>query len=466
MPVRRSKKITTAKNLPKPLSIWQTLGPSFILLGLALGSGELILWPYLSANYGLGLLWGAAMGISFQYLLNTELMRYTLAWGETVFVGWRKISILLPIWFIVSTFIPWSLPGFSSASSEIIHAYLPMISPTVITIGLLLFTGLVLTGGPSLYKTMEKFEKGIVFMSIPLILLLAVLFIRPPDLAEAMTGLVGAGDGWWFFPPGIALASFLGAFAYAGGGGNLNLAHSAYIKEKGFGMGKYAAKIGSIFSDNFQAVKLEGQTFAESTLNRKRWKQWWRLVTLEHGIVFWFTGFVGIVLLSTLSKVLVFGQAAEEGLSFLFLQSEAITAAGLPLLGGVFLVAVAVMLFSTQVIVLEASSRIISENVTLLFYKPGLKFNTSLAFYIALWLQIGLGIFLLLSGLQEPRFILTLAAVLNGAAMMVSFPLIWWLNRMHLRPAYRPGVFRQAGLLVAFGFFVFFVGITLANFSI
>src|SRR3989338_5726921 len=96
-------------SLKSPPSIWKTLGPSFILLGLALGSGELILWPYLTANYGLGLLWGGLLGISFQYVLNTEAMRYTLAWGESVFVGLRKLSILIPVWYIISTFIPWSL---------------------------------------------------------------------------------------------------------------------------------------------------------------------------------------------------------------------------------------------------------------------------------------------------------------------------------------------------------------------
>jgi len=69
------------RNLPTPPSIVRTLGPSFILLGLALGSGELILWPYLTAQYGLGLLWGGLLGITLQFVLNTEAMRYTLAWG-------------------------------------------------------------------------------------------------------------------------------------------------------------------------------------------------------------------------------------------------------------------------------------------------------------------------------------------------------------------------------------------------
>ncbi len=77
----------TLKELPYPPSLWSLLGPSFILLGLGLGSGELILWPYLAAHYGLGIIWGAAIGITLQFFLNMEVERYTLAKGESVFVG-------------------------------------------------------------------------------------------------------------------------------------------------------------------------------------------------------------------------------------------------------------------------------------------------------------------------------------------------------------------------------------------
>src|SRR4030042_2651807 len=106
--------------LPSPPKLIKAIGPSFILLGLALGSGELILWPYLTANYGLGLIWGALLGITFQFFLNLEIMRYSLIWGESVFVGFKRLSRLWPFWFIISTFIPWALPGFSSASAQIL----------------------------------------------------------------------------------------------------------------------------------------------------------------------------------------------------------------------------------------------------------------------------------------------------------------------------------------------------------
>ncbi|MCP4812376.1 MAG: hypothetical protein GY888_07700, partial [Planctomycetaceae bacterium] len=36
------------RDLPEPVPIWRMLGPSIILAGLALGSGEFIFWPYIT----------------------------------------------------------------------------------------------------------------------------------------------------------------------------------------------------------------------------------------------------------------------------------------------------------------------------------------------------------------------------------------------------------------------------------
>jgi hypothetical protein len=90
--------------LLKPPKFRKMVGPSFILLGMGLGSGELIMWPYLAANYGLGIIWAAVIGITFQFFINMEIERYTLINGESVFVGLaRKLKWLSPVWFILST---------------------------------------------------------------------------------------------------------------------------------------------------------------------------------------------------------------------------------------------------------------------------------------------------------------------------------------------------------------------------
>ncbi len=63
------------KPFPKTISFKKLLGPSFIILALGLGSGEVILWPFLVATYGLGIALGALLGITFQYFMNMEIER-------------------------------------------------------------------------------------------------------------------------------------------------------------------------------------------------------------------------------------------------------------------------------------------------------------------------------------------------------------------------------------------------------
>ncbi len=449
--------------LPPPISLRKTIGPSFILLGLALGSGELILWPYLAATYGLGLLWGAVLGVTFQYVLNTEAMRYTLAWGESVFVGFQKIWRWLPIWFILSTFIPWSIPGFSSASAEITHLFLPFIPEKWLAIGFLILVGLLLSAGSTLYSTVEKFQKTVAIVGLPIVFGIAFWLIGINDWGAVAAGLVAKGDGWWFFPPGVAIASFLSAFAYAGAGGNLNLAQSFYIKEKGFGMGKYMGKISALFSGKSAHITLTGQHFADTAENRALWKKWWQLVTKEHLLIFWSLGLLTIIVLSALAFTTVYGQAETQGLSFLFLQAEIIGQNTIPILRSVFLIVAGLMLFGTQVGVLESSSRIISENILLLKRGSEAK-HASRWFYLALWGQIGLGTITYSVGFTEPKLLITTSAILNAMAMMVSFALIYFLNKKHLLKPYRTPVWRQAILwLAALFFFYFLIKIVFPN---
>lgn len=455
----------SARQLPPPMPLWRSLGPSFILLGLALGSGELILWPYLAANWGMGLIWGALLGVSFQFVLNTEAMRYTLYWGESVFVGFRRLSILLPLWFVISTFIPWSLPGFSSAAADIVLFFLgnsmsyldPNVIRLVTTIVLLLLTGLLLSSGKSVYNTMERFQKTIILLGLPFMFMLAFLLTELNDWSSLGWGIVGRGDGWWFFPSGVGVAAFLGAFAYSGAGGNLNLAQSYYIKEKGFGMGRYMEKISSLFGGASKPIQIEGATFVDNPANFKRWQGWWRMVNQEHFLVFWTLGVLTIALLALLAYAMVYGQELTEGINFVFAESIAISQLSTPLFGNFFLLLAAVMLFSTQVGVLESSSRIISENSILLFHNKGRAVNLSRAFYIALWGQIGLGILVYMIGFQEPRMLLTVSAILNAAAMMVSFALVWILNRLRLKKKYWPAKWRTVVMMAAFLFFLYFL---------
>lgn len=448
-------------SLPKVLGFRRLLGPSFILLGLGLGSGELIMWPYLSSQWGMGLIWGAILGITFQYFLNMEIERYTLINGESIFVGLaRKFKIASPIWFIIATLIPWMWPGII-LSSALLISYLFSGSYQVIGIILLLLVGAILTLGPVVYKTQEHFQKALIFIGVPFLFVLTFLITKSHDWSAVFSGLIGRGDGFWFFPKDIPLISFLAAFAYAGAGGTLNLAQSFYIKEKGYGMGKYGGKITSILTGKKSEISLEGKTFTLNPQNLRRFRGWWRSIGLEHALVFWLTGAITIIMLSVLSYATVYGQSDSQGIYFLIQEAQAIGAATLPFVGFLFLLLASTMLFSTQLSVMDATSRIMSENIVIANQKKFPIKNLPKYYYLFLWLLITLGIIIILLDFKEPLQLVTLGAALNAVSMFVYSIAVLWLNLSEKRAILRPSNFRVLILLFEIAFFGLFSLLTL-----
>lgn len=440
--------------LPEPLPIKKIIGPSFIILALGLGSGEVILWPFLSANYGLGIIWGALLGLTFQFFMNMEIERYALAHGESVFVGLARKLPFVPFWFLISTFIPWMWPGIIASSAKFFSTIVGINQSHYVAIVFLLLIGMILSLGPVLYKTVEKLQKTIIMIGVPSIFVISIVLAKPENWITLGKGAIGIGEGFMFLPAGIAIASFLGALAYAGAGGNLNLAQSFYVKEKGYGMGKYAGRITSLLTGASENISLTGTRFEPTPDNLQRFKMWWKNVNIEHFIVFWLTGSVTILLLSLLAYSAVFGQPGnEQGVSFVIREAQFIGERLVPLVGTFFLAVVTVTLFGTQLGVFDATSRILSENVILSSFGKLKEKSIRPLYYIVLWLQILAGIGILLLGFTEPLQLVVTAAVLNAVAMFVHTGLTLWLNMTSLQKEIRPSLFRICAMVLAFLFY-------------
>lgn len=432
------------------------LGPSFILLGLGLGSGEFILWPYLTSNWGMGIIWGAILGVTLQYFINMEIERYALARGESVFVGFARQFKSLPYWFIVSTFLSWIWPGIIATSARLLGEVLGFEKTNLFGIGLLVLIGVILTVGPVLYKTVEKFSTVLITISVPAIFMLSLYLSSKNDLLDLVIGATKFG----YIPEGLPIASFLAAFAFAGAGGNLNLAQSYYVKEKGYGMGKYGGKITSILTGKLENLKLTGSKFVINSENLEKFKAWWKVTNLEHLVVFWLGGIISICLLALLAYSTVNGVPnLPTGVDFIITESQVISSRLGQLVGTAFLLIGGFMLFNTQLTVLDATSRIMSEN-TLILTKKG---SLPKIYYAYLWLQILFGIVIFLFDFGQPLLLLTISAVLNAIAMFVHIGLTLNLNMRELEKEIRPDLFRITMIIGAFLFFGYFSFKTIAN---
>lgn len=451
--------------LPKPpTSIFKLLGPSFILLGLGLGTGELILWPYLVANWGFGIIWGAALGISMQFFLNMEIERYALANGESVFVGFARLFRKIPIWFILSTIIAFSWPGFSAAAAAALKPF-GLTNTPVVAVWMLFLAGTILTLGPVLYKTLETYQKILIFFGIPLILYIVLSIINLDALGAMARGLVGIGDGYFFTPESLPIMSFLAAFAYSGAGGNLNLAQSFYIKEKGYGMGKYSGRITSLITGKSEKVQLEGSTFEPNKEQIATFKKWWKMVNIEHAIVFWALGLITILLLALLSYISTFGNPNNaEGINFIYNQAQTISSTLGPVFGALLLAITSLMLFSTQLSVIDASGRIVTENIVLLLPKMRDKGKfIPRIYYAVIWSFILFGSAVLLLATSEPKSLIVLGAVLNAFCMFVFSGIIIKLNTKLLPKEIQPSLIRKIAVYGAFTFFGFFSVLVIYN---
>ena len=448
--------------LPKSPILKKMIGPSFVLLGMGLGSGELIMWPYLAANFGLGIVWAAIIGITFQFFINMEIERYTLVTGESVFVGLaRKLKIISPIWFILSTIIPWMWPGIILSSAVLTANIFGFKNTNLIAIVMLITIGLILSLSKVAYKTQEKIQKLLIFIGVPFIFLLTFYLSKGNDWQNLAQGLIGKGNDFWLIPAALPLITFLGAFAYSGAGGNLNLAQSFYIREKEYGMGKYGGKITSLLKKNDEKFSLEGKTFSINKENLKIFKEWWKKINLEHLLVFWLTGATTIILLSLLAFSTVYNKTdGVSGINFLFKEAQSISISTAPTIGAFFLILVAMMLFSTQLSVMDATSRINSENLIILNQKK-FKANKLPYFYFAfLWTQIILGIIILLVGFKEPLQLVVISAFLNAITMFIYSIAVLWLNQKTLAKELKPSWWRKIILLLVilfFGLFSYFV---------
>ena len=449
MPIKELK----TKPLPPALSLKKLIGPSFIILGLGLGSGEVILWPYLASHYGMGIIWGALLGITFQFFMNMEIERYALAHGESIFIGIARKFKWAPIWFLLSTYIPWMWPGIIATSAKLLGTLFGLENTRFLTVALLVAIGLILSLGPILYKTVENLQKYLITLGVPAIFALAIILAKPADFSALAQGIVGIGDGYRFLPSGISLASFLAALAYAGAGGNLNLSQSFYVRAKGYGMGKYAGKIRSLLTGEKEEIELTGAKFEPTEENINIFKKWWKNINTEHFLVFWLTGAVTICLLALLAYITTYGTGVETtGVNFVLEEARQISLQVSNIAGVLFLLVTGVMLFATQLTVFDSTSRILSENLVLAGKKIKEK-DISRIYYIVLWVQILSGVLIYTLGLDEPFQLITLSAVLNAFAMFVHVGLTLITNLTLLEKEIRPKFVRIGMMILAFLFY-------------
>ncbi|MGQ0575051.1 MAG: Nramp family divalent metal transporter [Pseudonocardia sp.] len=417
-------------DLPEPQPLRKVLGPSVLLLAGAIGSGEYVLWPYITSQVGMALVWLVVIGVGTQYFLNMEIERYTLATGETAVTGFTRLWKPWGPLFVVMTVVPWAWPGWASGGTTTLGFVLGYGEAAVpyITIGVLVLIGLVLTASPVVYRTVEKIQFFMVGLIVLFLLYAAVALLGLDGWAALGSGFVQVQE-----IPGaitaIPAATLLGAIAFAGAGGALNLVQSNWVRDKGIGMGARLPKIVSPFTGEETAAAATGYFFRRDEANMDRWRRWWKVADREQFVTFFVIGVFALLVLMTLTFVTVGTGTDAESFDFIRQEGEALNQTGGAWLGTTFWLIGTVVLFSTNLAVLDMVGRVTADVLRTGALRGSARWTESRIYFIVVWAEIVFGSVILLSGLSQPLILLIISSSLNGLVMFVYSVLLIRLNR-------------------------------------
>ena len=400
------------------------------------------MWPSLSANFSLRLLWAIPIILILQFVINMEIERYTLVTGksteENLVGSVRWIAVVFAASVIVSLVWP---AWMSTAGNLIVTVFAPSLDEgvarnvgLVVTIILLLVAIGVFQNRKS-YAIIETFSKFGLAIAIGIIGITVAMNFQWTIFLEGLRGLVS----WGYLPADLPRFDFLGALAFGGVAGVLNLVQSEWVMDKKYGVAGVAEA---------DRNKLE---FTSET-SRSNFRQWFRMVNAEHFLLFFCANIFSIFFVSYLGRILLpLGSAQGFGV----LVAEIATLNELIPFSGVAFGTAGILIFvMANVAILDAIGRL-SFRMLKPFQDEGklLKLTASKISIGA----IGLGVFVLLLSLvipsfKQPYFLLVMSASLSAIVMWLYPPLLLKLN-LGLPATVRPSWWRMMILLACTAFY-------------
>ena len=446
------------RDMPEPLPLGKILGPSVILAGMGVGSGEYILWPYMASTVGIGFVWAAVLSVTVQYFINMEIERYTLATGETAVAGFVRFWKPWGILFCLFTIIPNVWPGWATSGVTVLTFLLGGGNVTLITIGVLVAAGFALTISPVVYQTLERAQFFKVTLTLVFLAVAIVAAIDASAWAQLPSILTQVGR----FPDTniLPVSLVLSGLVFAGAGGANNLVQSNWIRDKGFGMGIYIPRIVSPITGEEVAAPATGSMLRQDEENLRRWHGWWVAANKEQLVTFWFICIFSITVFSTLAYSTLHGRSipGQANLSFILAEGKVLQDVVGPWFGKFFWVFGSLSLVLVALGVIDYISRIVADVLKTVYLQHSQRWSESRMYFLVVWSTVIAGSAILLSGFNQPLLLLVIAACMNGMVMFVYSILLIQLNRRGLPPAIQIRGVRLAMMVFAVLFYGFFSG--------
>ncbi|GAA3962554.1 hypothetical protein Aau02nite_55350 [Amorphoplanes auranticolor] len=444
----------TTRNLPEPMSLRRMVGPGVVAVGIGMAAGEIILWPYLTAIGGLGLLWLAFATLAVQFVINMEIERYTLATGQTAVAGfsrwWKGWGIVI----CLAGAFQYVWPGWATSGSTVFTYLVGGGDPVWITVAVLAAIGVLLSVSKVIYKTVERVE--IVKVGLTLFFL-AVVVVFVISLATWGEGARESVTGFGQIPEGITFTLLLSAIGAAGAGGVHNLVLSNWIRDKRYGMGAHVPRLISPITGQEEAAGSDRYTFPQDDENLARWRVWWKRANIEHFFAFLLVCFLTITIMSLLAYETLFGRDdLKSDPSFLRIEGDVLASEVGGWLKLLFFAVAAVSLWAAAMGLLDVIGRVASDFVRRNYLAGSARWTEARLYLAVVWGEIVLGSLILLAGFTQPLGLLIVSTCAASVVTLLYSVLLVRLNRKDLPAAIRIGGWRLGGLLAAIGFYGFF----------
>jgi hypothetical protein len=181
------------------------LGPALVMGGAAIGGGEWLLGPLVTAKYGAALLWLATISVLGQVIYNIEISRYTLYTGEPIFTGkfrtmpGPKFWVCAYLIFDLGSIFPYLAKNAATPVATIIKGgEVPTADDymLVTAIGYLIFLAALvpLFFGGKIYNSLRIIMSVKIVLVFGFLLTLAVFFSNPSTWVEIGTGFFKFGN--------------------------------------------------------------------------------------------------------------------------------------------------------------------------------------------------------------------------------------------------------------------------------
>lgn len=344
----------TVGELPKaPTFHWTRLflmvGPGLVMGGAAIGGGEWLTGPLVSARYGAALLWLATLSVFFQVIYNVEISRYTLYSGEPIFTGKFRIGPHPMFWVMLYLILDFGsiLPYLASNAAIPLGAMILKHIPdpkvpaeasllTWLSCGIFVSVFIPLCIGGKVYNSIKALMTFKLIFVLGFLLFIAFRYSTLDTWKEIGSGFFEFGnvpvvpaedtnkngkqdEGESAHGPNVdnvflawgqgrSVAfdlSLLGVLAsmvaISGNGGLTNTPISSFTRDQGWGMGKHVGAIPSLVGGHEIELSHSGKVFRVTQEALQRWFGWMAHVSREQYLVWLPACFIGLALPSMLS---------------------------------------------------------------------------------------------------------------------------------------------------------------------